>query len=99
MQDQWHGPSWWITEGVFVTELDVAFESGTTIVSHGLSSPMVAYDKTIVPHSKVVKIGSTSLCETDGGPSAVLKGGFVVNGRQSEQLAQSKLTLSLRLQQ
>ena len=77
-------------EGVFVTELDVAFESkdnDQAVMAYIVTTDGGVPTRTIVPHSKVVKNANTTLrvrCEIpDGRPSAVLKGGFVINGRQS----------------
>ena len=77
-------------EGVFVTELDVYFESKDK------HQPVMAYivtcdggvpSKTIVPHSKVVKKANTTLRVKvqipAGAPSAVLKAGYVINGTKS----------------
>lgn len=77
-------------EGVFVTELDVAFQSkddDQSVMAYIVTTEGGVPTRTIVPHSKVVKNSNTTLrvrCEIPGDrPSAVLKGGFVVNGRQS----------------
>ena len=77
-------------EGVFVTELDIAFESkdnDQAVMAYIVTTDGGTPTRTIVPHSKVVKNANSTLrvrCEIpDGRPSAVLKGGFVINGRQS----------------
>ena len=77
-------------EGVFVTELDVAFEAKDdeqAVMAYIVTTDGGVPTKTIVPHSKVTKPANTTLrvrCEIpEGRPSAVLKGGFVINGRQS----------------
>ncbi len=77
-------------EGVFVTELDVAFETkddDQAVMAYIVTTNGGVPTRTIVPHSKVVKNANTTLrvrCEIPGNrPSAVLKGGFVINGRQS----------------
>ena len=77
-------------EGIFVTELEVAFEKrdrDQSIMAYIVTTDGGTPTKTIVPHSKVVKAPYSTLrvkCNIpDDRASAVLKGGYVINGRNS----------------
>lgn len=74
-------------EGVFLTELDVFFETkdnSQSVMGYIVTTDGGVPSKTVVPHSKVVKKPDTTLrvmCEVpDGNASPVLKTGFVING-------------------